>query len=198
MKNKLHLIPLYLFSFGFIILMSSYSVDYSRIDSRDDGTKISQKDQRRNLRMEQRKSRLENRLNKSKKQVQRQRIQKKIRMIKEKQKNNSNGTAVGIVGMVMSILSVILFLVFLVFLLYGALYGLYSVPVLNTLSSFFSNVASYLLFASIITAIVGLVTSIFGRIFSKRNPGKGLSTAGIIIGSIMCGILGIVLLLLLI
>ncbi|MCH2023078.1 MAG: hypothetical protein MK207_11435 [Saprospiraceae bacterium] len=169
MKNKLHLIPLYLFSFGFIILMSSYSVDYSRIDSRDDGTKISQKDQRRNLRMEQRKSRLENRLNKSKKQVQRQRIQKKIRMIKEKQKNQNENPVFGIVGIVLSIVAVCLSILLII--------------------AFFQQFLLAAIILGAILALPGLIFSIVGLNLSKNKPerfgGKGLSIAGLIISSIL-------------
>ncbi len=54
-------------------------------------------------------------------------------------------------------------------------------------------IAANLLYGAIATTVAGLALSITGIVLSNNNPdkfsGKGMSVAGMIIGSIMCGIL---------
>lgn len=163
------------------IMLSSFSLDYSREDSRDDNPPITQKENRRKQRLEKRQTRLQQRLKKAKTTTKRQKIQKKIRGI-EKQKDDDFGSPVlGIVGMVLSILSFILFIAFLVSLVSAAAAGL-AVALTST----------GLLLAGLGLAVAGLVISIVALILNAQNPDKftmrGFGLAGMIIGSIMTGI----------
>jgi hypothetical protein len=161
-------------------LFSSFSLEYSRVDSRDDDPPVIQKENRRKLRLEKRQTRLQERLKKSKNTVQRQKIQKKIRGI-EKQKDDEFGTPiVGIIGMVLSILSFFLFIGFIFSLFVAAAAGV------------MVGIATFgLLFGGLGLALAGLIVSIVAIILNRKNPDKftmkGFGIAGMIIGSVMTG-----------
>jgi uncharacterized membrane protein len=163
-------------------LFSSFSLDYSRVDSRDDDPPVTQKENRRKMRLDKRQTRLQERLKKSKNTVKRQRIQKKIRGI-EKQKDDGFGTpAVGIVGMILSIFSFILFVAFIASLIAAIGIGI--------------GFATYaLLFSGIGLALAGLIVSIISLALNSKNPDKhtmkGFGIAGMIIGSVMTGIFAV-------
>lgn len=165
--------------FIFTFLFSSFSVDYSRVDSRDDDPPVSQKENRRKLRLEKRQARLQKLLKKSKHTIVRQKIQKKIRGI-EKQKDDGFGTpAVGVIGMILSILSFILFIAFIASLIAAIGIGI--------------GFATYaLLFSGIGLALTGLIVSIISLALNSKNPDKhtmkGFGIAGMVVGSIMTGI----------
>jgi hypothetical protein len=176
-QSPLLLAMLFIFTF----LFSSFSVDYSRVDSRDDDPPVTQKENRRKLRLEKRQARLQKLLKKSKHTIVRQKIQKKIRGI-EKQKDDGFGTpAVGIVGMVLSILSFILFIAFIASLFTAAAAG-----VMIGMATFAC------LFGGIGLALAGLIVSIIAIVLNRKNPDKhtmkGFGIAGMIVGSVMTGI----------
>ncbi len=160
-------------------LFSSFSLEDSRVDSRDDNPPVTQKENRRQQRLEKRQTRLQNRFKKSKSTTQRQKIQKKIRGI-EKQKDDGFGTpVVGIIGMILSILSFIVFIAFIASLIAAIGIGV--------------GVATFgLLFAGIGLAIAGLVISIIALVLNANDPDKhtmkGFGLAGMIVGSVMTGI----------
>lgn len=161
-------------------LFSSFSLEYSREDSRDDNPPVTQKENRRKMRLEKRQTRLQERLKKSKNTIQRQRIQKKIRGI-EKQKDDGFGTPiVGIIGMVLSILAFVLFVAFIASLFSAAI----GTGVIGT--------SAILLLGGLGLAIAGLGVSIAALVLNRTNPDRhtmrGFGLAGMIIGSIMLGI----------
>lgn len=168
--------------FVLTILLSSFSIDDSRIDSREDKPPVTQKEDRRKQRLENRQTRLQERLDKSKNTAKRQKIQKKIRGI-DKQKDDGFGTpVVGIIGMVLSILSFIAFIAFIASLIAAIGVGI--------------GVASFgLLFGGIGLALAGLVVSIVSLTLNAKNPDKhtlkGFGIAGMIVGSVMLGIFAI-------
>ena len=134
------------------------------------------------MRLEKTKIRLNKRLKKTKNQFQRQLIQKKIRHIQKKQDDGYGTPVVGIVGMVLSILAFILFIAFIGTLFYALINGL-AIGLMSV----------YLLIAAIIAALSGLGVSIAGIVLPNKDPdkfsGRGFGIAGMIIGSVMCGIL---------
>lgn len=164
-------------------LLSSFSLDYSRVDSRDDDPPVTQKENRRKMRLDKRQTRLQDRLNKSKNTVKRQRIQKKIRGI-EKQKDDGFGTpVVGIIGMVLSIFSFILFIAFIASLIAGIGIG---ISLVITYATLFSGIG---------LALAGLIISIISLVLNAKNPDKhtmkGFGIAGMVIGSVMTGIFAV-------
>ena len=159
-------------------LFSSFSLDYSRIDSRDDDPPVTQKENRRKMRLDKRHTRLQERLKKSKNTAKRQKIQKKIRGI-EKQKDDGFGTpAVGIIGMILSIFSFILFIAFIASLIAAIGIGI-------------GFVTYALLFSGIGLALAGLIVSIVSLVLNSKDPDKhtmkGFGIAGMVIGSVMVG-----------
>lgn len=168
--------------FMLTVLLSSFSIDASRVDSRDDKPPVTQKEDRRKQRLENRQTRLQERLDKSKNTAKRQRIQKKIRGI-DKQKDDGFGSPiVGIIGMVLSILSFIAFIAFIASLIAAIGVGI--------------GVASFgLLFGGLGLALAGLVVSIVSLTLHAKNPDKhtlkGFGIAGMIVGSVMLGIFAI-------
>lgn len=160
-------------------LLSSFSLEDSRVDSREDNPPVTQKENRRKQRLEKRQARLQERLKKSKNTVKRQRIQKKIRGI-DKQKDDGFGTpVVGIIGMVLSILAFIVFIAFIVSLIAAIGIGV--------------GIASFgLLFGGIGLALAGLIISIVALVLNAKDPDKhtmrGFGLAGMIVGSVMLGI----------
>lgn len=169
------LVTLFLCTF----LLSSFSLEDSRVDSREDNPPVTQKENRRKQRLEKRQARLQERLKKSKNTLKRQRIQKKIRGI-DKQKDDGFGTPVlGIVGMVLSILAFIVFIAFIASLIAAIGVGV--------------GIASFgLLFGGIGLALAGLIISIIALVLNAKDPDKhtmrGFGLAGMIIGSVMLGI----------
>ncbi|WMX12439.1 MULTISPECIES: hypothetical protein [unclassified Aureispira] len=163
------------------LLFSSFSVEYSKVDSRDDNPPVTQKENRRKHRLEKRQARLQKRLKKSKNTVKRQRIQKKIRGIQKQKDDGFGSPALGIVGMVLSILSFILFVAFIASLLSAAVAGI-AIGITSL----------GLLLGGLGLAIIGLTISIISLILNAKNPDKftmrGFGLAGMIVGSIMTGI----------
>jgi len=163
-------------------LLSSFSIDNSRVDSREDKPPVTQKEDRRKSRLEKRQTRLQERLDKSKNTAKRQKIQKKIRGI-QKQNDDGFGTpVVGIIGMVLSIFSFILFVAFIASLIAAIGIGV--------------GFASFaLLLAGLGLAFLGLVISIVSLVLHAKNPDKhtmrGFGIAGMIIGSVMLGIFAV-------
>jgi len=164
---------------------SSFAVEYGRVDGREDNPPpaVSKKEQRRQLLLDRKETKLNQRLQRTKSVKKRQAIQKKLRKVKSKQ--DEFGTpAIGIVGMILSILSFILFIAFIASLLAalisGAAVGLLSL---------------YLLIGGLVTSFLGLTTSVVGIILHKMNPdkftGKGFAIAGMIIGIVMLSVFAI-------
>lgn len=162
-------------------LLSSFSLDYSRVDSRDDTPPVTQKENRRKQRLDKRQARLQKRLKKTKNTFKRQQIQKKIRGIKKQKDDGFGSPVIGIIGMCLSILSFIILIAFFASLITAASAGV------------MVGIATFgLLFGGIALALAGLIISIVALVLNRKDPDKhtmkGFGLAGMIIGSVMTGI----------
>lgn len=178
--------------FLFVILMSSFSLEYSREDSRDDKTpQVNKVEERYKQRLEKRKVRLEKRFKRTKSTAKRQKIQKRIRNIKQKHDDGFGSPIFGLLGLIFSILAAVLFFVFLGLLFSTGVGAAAGIGVLSPL------IPLYVAIGGGVSAVLGLGLSITGIILNKKDPDKwtkrGLGIAGMIIGIIMVSIFAIAL-----
>ncbi len=179
MKKTIHYSGFIISLVLMLVLLSGYSVDYSPVE-KNKNPRLSQKEYKRNLRLQTRKAKLKKRFGRSKSEIQRKRIKKKIYHIEQKQKTDRN-PVFGITGFVLSLVAILLFIIWLFAMLFSLVYG-YSV--LSVL---------FLLYGAFAAGLTGLILSILGIVLaSKRSDifsARGLSTAGMIIASVILAIL---------
>ncbi len=163
-----------------MILLSSFSLEYSRDDGRDDQPQISKKELNRNKRLDKRKARLQKKIATTKSSIQRQMMQKRIRTIQKQQDDGFGTPVIGILGMVLAILAFILFIGFIASLF------------MTAVGQLVAGTSFLILIAGLVTSGVGLGLSIAGMVLPNKDPdkfsGRGFGLAGTIIASIMLGI----------